>query len=208
MNLIRSFIKNLLDEIYPPICLCCQEKGATQWFCNSCWQLLSLPNPEERCRHCFESSEHLLCLTCRKSPAIIFPRVKVFDPSLPASILQSHMDEVLEALASTAFLLCIDLGWENFDAVMAVPDENGSKLVVHMAKFLAHLLGVPYVRGLKRVHTGFLESDLAALKVEHQAGKNILLFDAASRAHWLKRASDCLSELLPKKARVLTLFGG
>ena len=207
VELIYSFTKHLLDEIFPPICLCCQEKGASQWFCDSCWQLLSLPNSEERCRHCFESCEYFLCSTCRKSPVLLFPKTRVFDPSLPSSILQVHMDEILEALASIAFLFCNHLGWDNFDAVMEVPDERGSKSTLHMAKLLAHLLGVPYVKGLKRVHTGFLKADLAALTTEGARGKNILLFDAASTTFWLKKATDCLSELLPKRAKVITIFG-
>ncbi len=206
--MIRSFLSYLLDEIFPPLCLCCGEKGAPQWFCSACWQLLSLPNPEERCRHCFENSQQPLCFTCQKSPALIFPKAKLFDPSLAASILQSRMDEIKEALSSMAFLLCVHLGWDNVDTVMAVPDEEGSKSAVHMAKFLAHLLGVPYVKGLERTHQAFLQPDLAPVAVHLQTGNHVLLFDAASRLSWLQKASRCLCELFPKKANVLTLFGG
>lgn len=197
----------LLDEIFPPLCLCCKEFGEKKWFCSSCWELLSLPNPKEKCRHCFANSPNLLCDICRQRPLLELPRAVVFESSLPASILRGKVKEAEEALTSIAFIFFQKLEWSIPDLIIPVPDERGEKSVRRMAKFFAALMGKPSVQFFNRTYRGFLQPDLVVSALSLEANQTVLLFDVSSSLSWLKKASDGVLDVFPKKAMILSLFG-
>ncbi|MBS0626317.1 MAG: hypothetical protein JSS32_09730 [Verrucomicrobia bacterium] len=190
---------SLVDLIYPPICPSCSEGRAEKLFCASCWELLSLPDPAERCRHCFERLEKEICSKCSLDPERCFPRARLFDPSLPASILRSKRGEMTQAIAGLALLLWHRLGWELPDYIVPIPGDT------KIAKDFARLMQRPLLPLLKRIHQGFLQPDLIVAK-DIQEGLNLLLFDVDSPAEWLKLADGKMAECFPRKAALLSIF--
>ena len=195
----------LLDLVFPRICLCCREGTADKMFCTVCWELLALPDPAERCRHCFTLAEEEVCKTCCKVPALCFPRVYVFDESLPAWILQRKISEAAEALAGFALVFWHRLEWDLPDLIVPVPDQNGSKAIFQIANIFSKLIERPCRKVLHRTYSAFLRPDLA-LKAKEKEEQKILLFDLASDVPWLKKASAQIAETFPNRVRVFSLF--
>jgi hypothetical protein len=210
LNTICKKIENnfLLDLLFPRFCLCCKEPGMEKWFCAPCWDLLALPDPAHRCRHCFTPVEGLLCLTCLKTPLLCFPRVLLFDCSPPASILRQNMDDAEEALSAMALIFWHRLTYDLPHAVFELPDEKGKKSIARVAKKFAELLNVPYVQGLKRTYAEFLKPDLALSSSRLRSDQTLVLFDGASSLAWLQKACAAISDAFPKRVLIFSLFEG
>lgn len=202
-----NFFTQLLDEIFPRICLCCRECEMDRWFCSACWELLSLPQAKDRCRHCFTHSEFAICSTCRKISSLEIPRAWVFDPSLPAAILQKNQAETEDALAAAAFLFWNQLNWPIPHAIIPIPDEEGKKSIFSIAQKFAKLVNSPYEQVFKRTYRGFLEPDLVVSAHSLKANQIFLLLDGASSLSWLKVATKRFSEVFAKRVMILSLFG-
>lgn len=203
---IRS--KTLLDLFFPPLCLCCKEPLAEKWFCLACWQLLALPDPSQRCRHCFTLAEGPLCSTCRKQPLLCFPRIFLFEFSLPATILWRSRKEIEEALSAMALIFWHRFAYHRPDEIIPLPDEKGEKTVFHLAKRFARLLDAPYSPRLKRNYARFLKPALTLSDCSSLEGKSVLLFDGGSSHSWREKACAALSEGFPKKVLIFSLFEG
>lgn len=195
----------LLDLIFPRICLCCREGTADKVFCRTCWELLALPDPVERCRHCFKLGEEEICKTCYSDPKLCFPRAYLFEESFPSLILKRKMSEAVAALAGFAYILWHRLEWDLPDLVIPVPDQNGSKAIFQIAKIFSKLIERPFKKVLKRTHSGFLNPDIS-LKTEEKENQKILLFDGMSDSSWLQKACAQTSEIFPKRAQIFSLF--
>ncbi len=75
------FIRPFLDLIFPPLCLACKERCRTKILCLECWALSELPDPVERCRHCFEEFDERgnLCSQCLEKRLLPVMRAYVFN---------------------------------------------------------------------------------------------------------------------------------
>ncbi len=207
-TICRKIGSDFLDLLFPRLCLCCKEMGADKWFCVACWDLLALPDPAHRCRHCFALSERLLCSSCSRSPVLCFPRAVIFPHSLPAKILQKKMGEAKEALSAMALIFWHRLAYDLPDAVWLVPDERGIHPVAKLAREFANLLHLRCFSGIKKTYSGFLQPDLALVEKKIPTDQTLLLFDVASSLDWLKKASAVVSDAFPKKVFILSLFEG
>ena len=196
----------LLDLVFPPICLCCKEGIAERLFCPICQDLLTLLDPADRCRHCFEPVEGELCDQCRKDPELCFPRMRLFDPSPPAWILKGKMEEMRESLASLALLFFHRLELDPPDLIIPIPEERGSKAFSQVAAIFAKMLGRPSIPLLRRRYFGLLQPQLILTKIKVKEEQTLLLFDCDSTTSWLKEACNKTSEIFPKQATILSLF--
>ncbi len=188
--MIRSFI----DLIFPPLCLACEEKCETKFLCPNCWQLCALPDPVERCRHCFEELEDRktnLCIQCRARRILPVVRAYVFDPESPARCLGL---EAIEAIASFALIQWIQLEWPMPDAIVPMPDSDS----LAIGSFFATLLDRPFVRAFR--------ADYSYKEERLEEGQELLLFDISNSMQNLQKAVFTLSESFPKRIYLLSLF--
>ena len=187
------FFRCFTDLIFPPLCLACKEKCDTKFLCPDCWQLCSLPDPVERCRHCFEEldSRGNLCAQCRKEKLLPVVRAYVFDPESPAYRLGW---EAVDAMAGFAFVQWIQLEWPLPDMIVPMPNRES----VAIGASLARLIDRPIARAL----TGDCEYKEDRLEEDQE----ILLFDVSNPMGLLKRGSGALFESFPKRIRILSLF--
>lgn len=182
----------LFDLIFPPLCLACKERCETKFLCPDCWQLCTLPDPIERCRHCFEELDQRgdLCAQCREKKLLPIARAYVFDPASPAWRLGK---EPAEPMAAFALFQWIQLEWPLPDALIPMPD--GDSLVIGRA--FAAMLNVPFVRALHST----CEYRGDSLEEDGQ----LLLFDVSNSLETLHKASLALSEAFPKRIYLLSL---
>ncbi len=184
-------IQNLLDFLFPSLCLFCGEKCSTKIFCEACWSLCELPDPITRCRHCFDevTEKEKLCKTCRTERQLPVQRAYVFDPESPARLLDL---DAVEAMAGFAILQFIQLDWLVPNAVIPMP--NSIRIASHFAKDLS----LPFVQGLS--HSYEYRKDRLE---ENQV---LLLFDVSNPLMNLEKAARSLAIAFPKKIYLLSLF--
>ena len=182
----------MIDLIFPPLCLACREECRTRFLCPSCWQLCLLPDPVERCRHCFEELDRKenLCSQCRKEKILPAIRAYVFDPESPAHHLAL---EPPDGMASFALIQWVALDWPLPDAVIPMPDRDS----VEIGRMFAFLLNIPFMKAL-RANCDYKEDRL-------EEGKELLLFDVSHPVETLQKATLALSEAFPKRIYLLSL---
>lgn len=184
-------IRSWLNLIFPPLCLACKERSATQFLCPACWHLCALPDPVGRCRHCFEELDQRgnLCTTCRKEPHLSAVRAYVFDPESPAFRLGS---EAIEAMAGFAYLQWVELEWPHPDAVIPMPGDEA------IAQQLAEWIEAPCIKALG------MGCEYREDLLEEEG--ELLLFDRSNPSPLLEKATLALAEAFPERVRLLSLF--
>jgi hypothetical protein len=188
-----SFFSAWIDFIFPPFCLACRERSKTKFFCHDCWNLCKLPDPIDRCRHCFQELDKRenLCRECRWHRRLPATSAYVFDAESPARILGL---EAVEAMAGFALIQWIQLEWETPYAIIPMPDSDS----VAIAKEFAFYLNCSFIPALKS------NCDYRQELLEEE--KILLLFAADPDLEKIKQAVFNLSETFPKKIYILTLF--
>jgi hypothetical protein len=182
-----------LDLIFPPLCIACKNRCSTRFLCPNCWHLCELPDPVDRCRHCFEELDERanLCKQCRHTALLSSVRGFVFDSESPARCLGL---EATEAMAGFALIQWIQLEWPLPDAVIPMPDAD-SRLI---ARTFADWLQLPFVKVLNaqgKYCEDLIEEDLV-----------LLVIDAANPFQKLREADQALREAFPKRTYILSLF--
>ena len=152
-----------------------------------------MPDPIERCRHCFQELDQrgLLCAQCRKHRLLPVPRAHAFDAASPASYLGV---EATDAMAGFAFFQWIQLEWLFPDMIVPMPDAAS----IAIGRALALLFDIPLIRALR--------SDCTYREDRLEEEAVLLLFDVANRQERLEQAVFSLSEAFPKKIYLFTLF--
>ncbi len=183
----------LVDLIFPPLCLSCQERCETKFLCPDCWCACELPDPIERCRHCFEELDQRgnLCAQCREHRRLSSLRAYVFDPDSPAHYLGV---EAPMAMAGFAVVQWIQLEWPLPSAVIPMPDTSS----IAIGKAFAELLEVPFVRAL------FTSLEYREDRLEEEG--QLLLFDVSNTLSNLQKAGQALAEAFPKRVYILSLY--
>ena len=200
MNLVKLFQKSLVDLIFPPLCLYCNEPTDLKYLCERCWTQSPVVDLENRCRHCFDDCEDgVLCSRCSHKPLLPFERAFVFDRSSP--IAQILSEEMSEAAAGFAFYQWAKLGWDEPDLIAAIsPGKNEvakqfSKLMNKPCPDLFRTIAWPLGSQRLEIYDHFLEED-----------STILFFDEGFTTKQLQMAGASLSHAFPKKVYCLSLF--
>lgn len=186
-------IQGILEFIFPPFCLSCKERCKTKFLCPECWQLCALPDPVERCRHCFEELDGKgnLCLQCRQEKILPIARAYVFDPESPARFLGV---EAIDAMAGFALVQWIQLEWPLPDGIIPMPDADS----IAIGSSLARLLNVPFIRALNR--------DWSYKEDRLEEDQELILFDVSNSIEKLKKSAYALGEAFPKRVYLLSLL--
>jgi|GEM_PF-1141807 len=200
---VASFFRAWGDFIFPPLCVCCKQVCRTCFFCPSCWDLCSPPDPLHRCFHCFDELydaqpfSKALCLQCQKEPDLSVPYACVFEPTLAAQRLCLEQKEVPEAIAAFAMNQWVRLDWPYPHVVVPMP---GAK---NLAKPFALWLEVPEVELLSVYHGNW-----ACYTDRVKEDQIFLLIDNHSSLSQIQKAVTALSEAFPKRIYVLSLYRG
>jgi competence protein ComFC len=224
---IWAALKNL---IFPSLCLHCKEESR-HLLCPSCFQLLTLLDSEERCRHCFSSTSEgrRVCPRCIERRHFFKQTASAFEQMGPASSLLREFREadrphLAESLAAFMALQLMHLNWPLPDLIVPVPQSawrrfrcgyNPSAL---LANQVALYLGRPALSLLRRRSGDLPQSALskeerAALpggtfswkKRVNIAGKIILLIDdTTASGATLNHCASLLQEGCPAQLFCLT----
>ena len=194
-GLSKSIITRWLEFVFPPLCKICKEPSGASIFCDYCWELCSPPDPEGRCRHCFDEIGDKLCERCRKKASLSSPSAFVFEPTPPAlQFISMALHEDPVSLAAFTFVQWERLGLESPDAVVPLP--GARKLAREFAAwggfFFADILKQPGQEWL--LDNSIMEED-----------SSYLLISVDSSLSEISQATAALLEAFPKKIFVLSL---
>jgi hypothetical protein len=120
---MKKLISGLIDCIFPPLCLECEEMTTDPFFCKNCWEYYSLIDPEFRCHHCFAMLEEdsFLCPECRHGSRFPIPRAFVLEKHSSISHLWQQNGEYKEAFGAFFFLQWIRLKWPTPHLIVILP---------------------------------------------------------------------------------------
>lgn len=177
LNLLKNLSGSLLDLLYPPLCLHCDDSldKYHPLFCAECIKYLTLIDPNERCPYCFsfaiDAEYDKCCDFCRENPSLIERTASAFDYAGPAATLikkckyggQFYLAEGLGAYMTAQFL---QLNWPMPDCIVPMPMarlrriERGYNQSLLIAKSIAKLLDRPIYDILKRRSGDFSQAGL------------------------------------------------
>lgn len=197
---------NLLDFIYPPICIHC-EALAKSLFCDHCLSLLEPLNPASRCNHCFDEIEYgELCSKCKKSPEFQVVTASVFPEDSPGASLAQEIGSsaVLQTITSYLILQFSRLSWETPDSITFIPlsfskrISSSQNISFELAKRFSKQLEIPLKPLLQEKQIALFHTDLVLKKRAYFSGKIILLITLDSGKRY-RRAYEALLEGFPRK---------
>lgn len=174
---LKTFGNSILDLIYPPLCLHCNESLETGCpiFCHTCLSLLEQIDPSMRCPFCFSSDfnneSQKCCEQCRKSPRNIKRIASVFDYEGPPATLVKHLKyggQSYLAKGCGAYLAAqfLNLNWPMPDIIIPMPMarlrkfERGYNQSELLAQSFAKLMNCPVSKALKRRSGDFSQAGL------------------------------------------------
>lgn len=217
--------KSLINLLYPPLCLHCQEKLShiPPLFCASCCTQLSLIPAEGRCRICFCEQEAGPCPRCSRRPSPLCRQLAAIEPmgaaaTLLRALLQGREEVIPAAAALMAyqwleqklplpdFLIPLPLSkWRRYQLGFDVNDA--------LARSVGTLLSAPIATVLKSSWDWRAFVETAEMKVTHKvrakrslADKSLLLIAPKLDERALLSAANALQEgYFPKAIYVLSL---
>ena len=155
-NVRSSLIRNTLDFLYPPVCVCCKAiiSAPFKTLCQGCFESLHLLSTAHRCRRCFHALDeggHRCHRSALKSQAACFED----SPSVRSLVASSG-----SAIAPFILMQWHALQWPVPDLVIPTPGDWFSRGTdrwatrKEIAQGVAHLLNRPYspCLGLHRHH--------------------------------------------------------
>jgi ComF family protein len=149
--------KALVDLVYPPLCLHCEEKTGGL-LCATCSELLTLLSSEGRCRGCFTLLEEKnKCPQCDQKVAC-FKRAAALDYFGPAATLVQRLKfanrpHLAKDLAAFMVVQLFRLGWPTPDLLIPVPQPFTRFLVrgYNQSELLAKEMGQLLNREVKNL---------------------------------------------------------
>ena len=174
---MKAFGKSLLDLIYPPLCLHCDESMEydCEIFCRACLFMLEQIDPLTRCPLCFSSefdnSMQKCCQRCLEKTGNIKRMASVFDYEGPPATLvkqlkyggQSYLAKGAGAYLAAQFLT---LDWPMPDFVIPMPMarlrkwDRGYNQSELLAESFAHLIDRSVSLVLKRKSGDYSQAGL------------------------------------------------
>lgn len=233
-QLFKELSSSLVNFVYPPQCLHCQE-GLTKaegLICTECTSLLELLGTESRCRTCFSplpNRDLKTCKECRKTNHAIHSVAACFDYYGPAaSIIKNlkYFNQPHLAIGAAAFMVAQFslLDWPIPDMIVPVPIstprwlDRGYNQSFLLASEISKLLSVPTIEALKRHSGDYSQANLSHnqrlklhsnsfsfLKKHGIKEKTILLVDDVfTTGSTLKRSAEALCAGYPSYIYGLT----
>jgi len=159
-RLLRRFLHKSLDFIFPPVCVSCQEVGAS--LCDDCRSRIARPQ-EPFCRHCGQMVEQpgATCDLCRRTPLPLPVRAAVLYGEALRPAIHGLKYEGLFALAPPLASLMVE-EWPRWatpaDLVVPIPlhpereQERGyNQTLLLVREFCRRLSLTPDAAALRRV---------------------------------------------------------
>jgi hypothetical protein len=196
-RLILEGITKLIDCIFPPLCLECEEMATDPFFCKNCWAFYSPIDPQFRCQHCFAALEEdtFLCLDCKQGSKFPIPRAFVFEKHSSIVRLWNRKEEYREAFGAFLFIQWSKLQWPPCDLVVILPEMRGVGAV------FAGLMGKPYISITQNA-----EGDWSYPIDAIEEGQVLLFLDEGMHQENLYEALSFLSATSPKRGYSLSLM--
>jgi len=174
---MHSLFKSVVDLIYPPLCLHCDESldKEDSLFCKDCLKLLSLIDHEERCPYCFSADFDVentkCCKKCLENPPLLTRMGAAFDyEGVAASLIKQlkYGGQPFLAKGAAAYLVAqfIHLDWPMPDCIVPMPMatlrriERGYNQSLLLAESVGALLNRPVFDVLKRKSGEFSQAGL------------------------------------------------
>jgi len=222
--------QKLIEVVYPPLCLCCQQRTnhLRCLFCQSCLEHLTLLDQEHRCTRCFVQIEHTgMCRNCFSYHPSFKRHAAACENYGPPLALLTHLQRGEAALAKTIASLMVmqhnKLDWPIPDWIISCPTHLfpsfhlQGKLTRQVALETAKIFGRPYCNALKKsidyAYFGALDSkqkptrfSAALYKREDLSDKAILLVSLNSDQEERKQACEQLQGFFPKEIYSLSFL--
>ncbi|MBA3956954.1 MAG: ComF family protein [Parachlamydiaceae bacterium] len=226
--------KSLLNFVYPPFCLHCQEAlhATHSLLCATCLEQLDLIDSSTRCPLCFSTDfnpVNLLCFDCKHTPSPFNGVAAAFDYIGPAATLIKQLkysDKPFLADGCGAYLAAqfLQLDWPMPDIIVPVPIPltrlltRGYNQSALLAENVATLLQRPTVHALSRSSGDYSQAGLTRKQRLTLDGKGItlrsnasiqdkiilLIDDVWTTGSTMRMCSEALSEGYPSKIYCLT----
>ena len=202
-------VKKLLDLIFPPVCIHCEEETEHRKYplCRHCLTLLELIRPEHRCPICFQ------VLKIHHSCDYSIQKSMTFDILSPAATLlyylkKKHCLGLAPSLAGFMVLQLIQLRWPLPEVVIPLPQAFSQWMGKQdapntlLAQALALICHAKMSDGLR-----FRLDKTCYWKAEEIADKHVLFIDDGSvgQKH-LRRSIACIRQGFPKTLKLLSFL--
>lgn len=155
--------RKLVELIYPPLCLCCQQRTnhLRHLFCQLCLEHLALLDQEHRCARCFAEIEHTgTCRTCLAQHIPYKRHAAACENFGPPYALLNHLQRGEAALAKTIASLMVmqhnRLDWPVPDWIIPCPTHLfpslylEGKLTSQVASEIGQIFERPIYAALKK----------------------------------------------------------
>lgn len=157
-------MKSLLDLIFPPLCLHCEEllEGSRRTLCENCVELLTLIDSSCRCEACFTPVEGApICLECRNKARAMTRVGAALEYEGPAKTLVHHIKfhhrvDLCRGAAAFMAVQIMHLDWPTPDLIVPIPQsfthwlKRGYNQSLLLSNEIGKLLERPVVSLLKR----------------------------------------------------------
>jgi ComF family protein len=227
-------LDSVLDLVYPPMCLHCEDPVASGApLCLFCQSLLELIDPKERCPRCFTHEfvpGQVACPKCWDEEVAFSAVGSAFDYIGPAVRLvclfkYSKMHGLAKGLAGYLVAQYLRLGWPLPDLIVPAPIQpshwwdrgyNQSDL---LAQEVGRILGVPVESLLRKQEGDWSQAGLSKRQRTQLSSESIwiadreavqdkvvlLIDDVLTTGTTLRRCSDALYEGFPTELYALTV---
>ncbi|MEC7838848.1 MAG: ComF family protein [Chlamydiota bacterium] len=234
LETVKSIKTSVLDLIYPPQCIHCNEglTNAQSLLCDVCATMLHPLEPTHRCKYCFSEQccERTGCCTnCTSKAKVLSGCASVFDYIGPASSIikkmkYSDMPFLGKGVAAYMFAQFVKLEWPLPDIIVPIPlslshkVQRGYNQSALIASELGNYLNRDVVNILKRRNDGYSQAGLKRYQRERlsqaafQLKENIeiidktvlLVDDVYTTGSTLNRSSEAICGGYPKHIYALT----
>ncbi len=221
--MLLNACKKLLEIIYPPLCLCCQQRTEQllHLFCKTCLEHLTLLDPEHRCARCFACIESSgMCRICTTQHAPFKRHAAACEDFGPPRALLTHLQRGEHMLAKTIASLMVmqhnALDWPLPDWIISCPTHlfpvlyPQGKLTHQTASEMGRIFDRPLCSALKKMinYSYFRNLDpkqepTRFSSTAHQqadlADKTLLLISLAANREEIVQACEQLQGFFPKE---------
>lgn len=215
--------QKLIEIVYPPLCLCCQQRAEQlrHLFCKTCLEHLTLLDPEHRCTRCYAPIESAgMCRSCYTQHAPFKRHAATCENFGPPLALLTHLKRGQHALAKTIASLMVmqhtKLDWLLPDWIIPCPTHlfpalnPQGKLTHSVASEVARIFDKPLVSAIKKSidysYFGNLDPkqeptrfSSASHKTAALADKTLLLISLSADREEIAQACGQLQGFFPKE---------
>ncbi len=233
--ILKDIVNSFISLVYPPICIHCDAplSDPSSLFCNSCGELITLLNHENRCPRCFSSDYSIAtkrCRNCYENGIIFHGCASALEYIGPATTLvknlkyssQPYLADGAGAYMAAQFL---SLDWPIPDIIVPVPlslthkFQRGYNQAYLLAKAFSSIIPCHICNTLTRRCDSYSQTnlsqqqrkvmgshDIIVKKGSLITDKTILIIDdVTTTGTTLRRCAEAIAEYYPRKIYALTL---